>query len=83
MHGGKHEDNVGTLDPNTMCGDQVEDIPRGNAGVKGVRVLETPDPIIFDNLEDEGSAYYFAGSDEQLVFNPGGPFSFQASTNVG
>ena len=56
MHGGKHGDNVITLNPTTVCGKQVKEIPQVNVGVKGVRVSEAPDPSVFDDLEDEGPA---------------------------
>ena len=64
MHGGKHGDNVGTLEPTTVSREQVGDIPRGDAGVEGVRVMETPDPSVFDDLEDEGSESHLTGLDE-------------------
>ena len=50
MHGGKHGDNVSTLDTTTVCGDQVEEIPRVNAGVKEVRVSEALYPSVFGDL---------------------------------
>ena len=44
-------------------------------GVEGVQVLKTPDPSIFDNLEDEGLASHLAGLYERLSGDPGGPFT--------
>ena len=76
MHGAEHGNNVGTHDPATVRGKQVKDIPWGKAGAEGVWVSETPDPSVFDDLEDEGPASYFAGLDEQLGGEPGGSFSF-------
>ena len=75
MHGGEHGDNVGTLKTTTVSRDQVEEIPRGDAGVEGVRVSETPDSSVFDYLEDEGLASHLTGSDERLGGEPGGPFT--------
>ena len=43
MHVGKHGNNVSTNNPTTVRDEQVKDIPRGNTGVEGVWVLETPD----------------------------------------
>ena len=80
MHGGEHCDNVGTLKTTTVSRDQVEEIPRGDAGVEGVRVLETPDSSAFDYLEDEGSASNLTGSDEQLGGKPGGRFKLHFFT---
>ena len=34
IHGGKHEDNISMLNPSTVRGEQVEEIPLGNTGVK-------------------------------------------------
>ena len=76
MHGVKHVDNVSTLEPTTVCGYQIEEIPRYNVGVKGVRVLEVQDPSVFDDLEDEVPAPHLTGSDEQLGGKSGGPFLF-------
>ena len=76
MHGGKHGDNIGTLETTSVCGNQVEEIPWGEAGVEGFQVSETPEPSVFNNLEDEGSASHFTGSDERLGGKPGGPFLF-------
>ena len=84
MHGGEHGNYVGTLEPTTVSGEQVEEIPWGDAGVEGVRVSETPDPSVFNDLEDEGPASHFADSDEQLGGEPGGPFAFHIfSESVG
>ena len=52
MKGSEHGNNVGTLKPTTVRGKQVKEIPWVNAGVEGVRVSETPDPSVFDDLED-------------------------------
>ena len=76
IYGSKHGDYVGTLEPTTVSGKQVDKIPRVNMGLKGVRVSETPDPSIFNDLEDEGPVSHFAGLDEQLGGEPGGPFMF-------
>ena len=76
MYTGKHGKNVDTLKPATVCGKQVEEIPWGDAGVETVRVSETPDPSVFNNLEDKGPASHFSGLDEQLGGDPGGSFSF-------
>ena len=76
MHGGEHSNNIGPLEPTNMRGKQVKEIPWGNAGVEGVQVLETPDPSIFNYLEDEVLAYHFTGSDERLGGKAGGLFSF-------
>ena len=84
MHGGEHGNNASMLDPITVCVKQVEEIPRGNAGVKLFRVLEAPDPSVFDGLEDEGTAPHLTGSDEQLGGKSGSPFSFHLLlTSVG
>ena len=52
IHVGEHGNNVGTLNTIAVRGEQVEEISQGNAGVEGVRVSETPDPSVFDDLED-------------------------------
>ena len=75
IHGGKHGDDFGTLKPTTVSREQVEEIPRGDAGVEGVWVLETPEPSVFDDLEYEGSASHLTGLDERLGGEPGGPFA--------
>ena len=80
MHGGGHIDNVGTLDPTTVSLEYFKEIHWGNMGVEGVWVSETPDPSISDDLEDEGSAYHLAGSDERMGENPGGPFTLHFFT---
>ena len=54
MHGGKHCDNAGTLEPTTVIQEQVKEIPLGEAGVEGVIVAETPDPSVFYDLVDYG-----------------------------
>ena len=74
MHGGKHGDNVKTLDPTTVRGEQVKDIPQGNAGVKGVWFSEAPDPSVLDDLEDEGPAPHLIGLYEQLGGKSGSTF---------
>ena len=74
MYGGEHGNNVSTIEPITMHGEQVKEIPWGNTGVKGVRVLEAPDPSVFDGLEDEGTAPHLTGSDEKLGGKSGGTF---------
>ena len=38
--------------------------------------METPVPSVFTDLDDEGPASHFSGSDERLGGDPGGPFSF-------
>ena len=75
MHVGEHGKNFGTLELTTMRGDQFKGIPRGNTGVEGVQVSETPDPSVFDDLEYEGSASHLTGLDERLGGEPGGPFA--------
>ena len=75
MHGGNYGNNVGMLKPINVTGEQFEEIHWVNTGVEGVRVLETPDPSVFENPEDEILASHFAESDEQLGGEPGGPFS--------
>ena len=76
IHSGKHGENVSTFDTTTVRSKQVEDIPWGNSGVKGVQVSEAPDPSVFGDLEDEGPAPHITGSDERLGGKLGGPFSF-------
>ena len=52
--------------------------------MKGFRVLETPDPSIFGDLEDEGPDAHFSDSDERLGSDPGGPLLFHIfSESVG
>ena len=74
MNGGKHGNGVGTLDTTTVPREQAREILRGDAGVEGVRVAETPDPSVFDDLEDEVPASHLTGLDERLGGEPGGPF---------
>ena len=50
LHCGEHGDNVSTLDTTTVCGDQVEEIPQVNAGVKRVWVSEALYPSVFGDL---------------------------------
>ena len=84
MHGGEHGNNVSTIEPATVHGEQVEEIPRGNAVVKGVWFLEAPDPSVFDDLEDEGPAPHFTGLYERLGGKLGGPLLFHVfSESVG
>ena len=67
-----------------MRGEQVEEISQGNAGVEGVRVSETPDQSVFNDLEDEGPASHNSGLDERLGGKPGGPLLFHIfSESVG
>ena len=76
MHGGEHGGNVDTLKLSTVRGKQVKEISWGDVGVEGFRVLKTPDPSVFDDLEDEGPAPHLTGSNKQLGGKSGGPFSF-------
>ena len=84
MHGGEHGDNVSTLSPTTVRGEQVEEIPWGNAGVKGAQVSEAPDPSVFDKLEDGVPVPHLTGLDDRLGGKSGGSFSFHIlSESVG
>ena len=84
MHGGKHGDNVSTLNPTTVRGEQIKEIPSGNAGLKGVWVSEAMDPSVLDDLEEEVPAPHLTGSYKQLGGKSGCPFLFHIiSESVG
>ena len=60
---------------------KVKEIPQGHTGVEEVRVAETPDPSVFNDLEYEVLVSHIAGSNKQLGGNPGGPFTLHIFTD--